>query len=126
MKATALKTTLGSGAFALALIGGAALVSAPASANPNQSYWGGSVSSGAPGTYQQVRRRVYVPPAYAYDPGYDGPAYDGPSIDYGPPVAYGPPPVAYDYDEGPPDDYDYGPGPGIAFVAPGAGFAIGY
>jgi hypothetical protein len=78
MKATALKTTLGSGAFALALIGGAALVSAPASANPNQSYWGGSVSSGAPGTYQQVRRRVYVPPAYAYDPGYDRPAYDGP------------------------------------------------
>jgi len=124
MKATALKTTLGSGAFALALIGGAALVSAPASANPNQSYWGGSVSSGAPGTYQQVRRRVYVP-TYAYDPGYDGPAYDGPSIDYGPPIAYGPP-VAYDYDDGAPDDYDYGPGPGIAFVAPGVGFAIGY
>ena len=64
-------------------------------------------------------------PAYAYDPAYDGTAYDGPSVNYGPPIVYGPP-LAYDYDYGPPDDYDYGPGPGIAFVAPGAGFAIGY
>jgi hypothetical protein len=124
MKAMALKTTLGSGVFALALMGGAALL-APASASPHESYWGGNVSSGAPANYYQIRRRVYVSPAYAYDPAYDGPAYDGPSVNYGPPIVYGPP-LAYDYDYGPPDDYDYGPGPGIAFVAPGAGFAIGY
>jgi hypothetical protein len=121
MKAMALKTTLGGGAFALALIGGAALFSAPASAGSvdNAVYRADS----SPATYQEVRRRVYVAPAYAYDPYFDGPAYYGPSIAYGPPVEYAPP-VAYDY--GPPVDYDYGPGPGVSFFAPGVGVAVGY
>ena len=120
MKATALTTTLGG---ALAILASAAVFSAPASA--------GSVSNAvyradsSPATYQEVRRRVFVAPAYAYDPYYDGPAYYGPSIAYAPPVEYAPPVAAYDY--GPPVDYGYyGPGPGVAFAAPGVGVAVGY
>src|SRR4029453_19427605 len=59
MKARALRTTL-SGALALALIGGATLASAPASADPvkNAVYRGGG-SGGVPSVvYQGVRRRV--------------------------------------------------------------------
>jgi len=75
--------------------------------------------------YQEVRRRVFVAPAYAYDPYFDGPAYYGPSIAYVPPVEYAPPVATYDY--GPPVDYGYyGPGPGVAFAGPGVGVAVGY
>ncbi len=125
MKATALKTTL-SGALALALIGGATLASTPASAEPGKNaVYRGDGSGAVPSSYyQEVRRRVFVAPAYAYDPYYDGPAYYGPSIAYVPPVEYAPPVAAYDY--GPPVDYGYyGPGPGVAFAA-GVGLAVGY
>ena len=70
MKATFLKTALG-GAITLALLGGAALTSAPASAGERQSYLG----DGAPATLEQVRRRIFVAPAYGYDPYYYGPDY---------------------------------------------------
>jgi hypothetical protein len=126
LKATALKTTL-SGALALALIGGATLASTPASAEPGKNaVYRGDGSGAVPSSYyQEVRRRVFVAPAYAYDPYYDGPAYFGPSIAYVPPVEYAPPVAAYDY--GPPVDYGYyGPGPGVAFAAPGVGLAVGY
>ena len=121
MKATALKTTLG-GAMALALIGGATLASAPVSADPVKNAGSGTAPSSY---YQEVRRRVFVAPAYAYDPYFDGPAYYGPSIAYVPPVEYAPPVATYDY--GPPVDYGYyGPGPGVAFAGPGVGVAVGY
>ena len=127
MKAMALKSTL-SGAMALALIGGATLASAPASAEPvkNAVYRGDGSGTAPSGYYQEVRRRVFfVAPAYAYDPYFDGPAYYGPSIVYVPPVEYAPPVAAYDY--GPPVDYGYyGPGPGVTFAAPGVGVAVGY
>ena len=118
MKAN-LKSTLCGGAFAFALLGGAALTAAPASANPV--HVEGHASAGS--NVIQVRHRIFGPPAYAYDPDFDGPAYYGPPIDYGPPVEYAPP-VAYDY--GPPDYDDYGPGPGVALVAPGPSVEIGY
>ena len=123
MKATALKTTLGG--VALALFAGAALISVPASAGSasNAVYRADS----SPATYQEVRRRVFVAPAYAYDPYYNGPAYYGPSIAYAPPVEYAPPgDYAYDYDYGPPPAAYYGPGPGVALATPGFGLAIGY
>ena len=126
MKARALRTTL-SGALALALIGGATLASAPASADPvKNAVYRGDGSGVVPSSYyQEVRRRVFVVPAYAYHPYFDGPAYYGPSIAYVPPVEYAPPVAAYDY--GPPVDYGYyGPGPGVAFAAPGVGLAVGY
>ena len=121
MKTTALKTALGASAL-LALLGGASLLPAPASAGEHQSYLG----DGAPATLQEVRRRIYVAPAYGYDPYYAGPGYYTPPVAaYAPPVPY-PPPVAYDY--APPVDYDYGPapGPGAAVVAPDADIDVGY
>ena len=131
MKATALKTTLGGGTFALALLGGAALLSAPASAGSvKNAVYRGDSSGQAPSSYfQEVRRRIFVAPAYAYDPYYDGPAYYGPSVAYAPPVEYAPPvqyapPVAYEYT--PPPAAYYGPGPGVALAAPGVGVAVGY
>jgi len=126
MKATALKTTLG-GAMALALIGGATLASATVSADPvkNAVYRNDGSGTAPSSYYQEVRRRVFVAPAYAYDPYFDGPAYYGPSIAYVPPVEYAPPVATYDY--GPPVDYGYyGPGPGVAFAGPGVGVAVGY
>jgi len=126
MKATALKTTLG-GAMALALIGGATLASAPVSADPvkNAVYRNDGSGTAPSSYYQEVRRRVFVAPAYAYDPYFDGPAYYGPSIAYVTPVEYAPPVATYDY--GPPVDYGYyGPGPGVAFAGPGVGVAVGY
>ena len=125
MKATALKTTLG-GPMALALIGGATLASAPVSADPvKNAVYRNDGSGTAPRATQEVRRRVFVAPAYAYDPYFDGPAYYGPSIAYVPPVEYAPPVATYDY--GPPVDYGYyGPGPGVAFAGPGVGVAVGY
>jgi hypothetical protein len=119
MKATFLKTALG-GAITLALLGGAALLPAPASAGERQSYLG----DGAPATLEQVRRRIFVAPAYGYDPYYYGPDYyAAPVAPYVPPVAYAPPP-AYDYV--PPVDYDYAPGPGFAVVGPRGGVYVGY
>jgi hypothetical protein len=108
MKATALKTTLG-GAMALALIGGATLASAPVSADPvkNAVYRNDGSGTAPSSYYQEVRRRVFVAPAYV------------------PPVEYAPPVATYDY--GPPVDYGYyGPGPGVAFAGPGVGVAVGY
>ncbi len=121
MKATVLKTALG-GALALVLLGGAALLPVPASAGERQSY----IGDGAPATLEQVRRRIFVAPAYGYDPYYEGPAYYGPPVaPYAPPVAYAPPP-AYDYV--PPVDYDYvpPPGPGFAVIGPRGGVVVGY
>ena len=118
MKATFLKTALG-GAITLALLGGAALTSAPASAGERQSYLG----DGAPATLEQVRRRIFVAPAYGYDPYYGPDYYAAPVAPYVPPVAYAPPP-AYDYV--PPVDYDYAPGPGFAVVGPRGGVYVGY
>jgi hypothetical protein len=116
---TTVKTALGASAL-LALLGGASLLPAPASAGEHQSYLG----DGAPATLQEVRRRIYVAPAYGYDPYYSGPAYYAPPV-YAPPVPYAPP-VAYEY--APPVDYDYvpAPGPGVAFVAPDADIDVGY
>jgi hypothetical protein len=120
MKVTLLKTALG-GAMMLALLGGAAFVSAPASAGERQAY----IGDGAPATLEQTRRRIFVAPAYGYDPYYYGPDYyAAPVAPYAPPpVAYAPPP-AYDYV--PPVDYDYAPGPGFAVVGPRGGVYVGY
>jgi hypothetical protein len=119
MKATLLKTALG-GALTLALLGGAALVSAPASAGERQAY----IGDGSQGALEPVRRRIFVAPAYGYDPYYYGPEYyAAPVAPYVPPVAYAPPP-AYDYV--PPVDYDYAPGPGVAVVGPRGGVYVGY
>jgi hypothetical protein len=138
MKATALKTTLGGGALALALFGGAVLFAAPAYASSvsNAVYRGDSSGSVPSSYYQEVRRVIIVAPPYADDPYYYGPAYYGPSVAYvPPPVAYGyapppvayayaPPPVAYEY--APPPGAYYGPGPGVAVAGPGPGVAVGY
>ena len=62
MKTTSLKTALGASAL-LAALGGAVLLPAPASAGEHQSY----VGNGAPATLEQVRRRIFVAPAYGYD-----------------------------------------------------------
>lgn len=114
MKATVLTTTL-------ALMG-AALFAAPASAEVvnhavyRPDSWQASI--------QQVRR-VYVAPAYGYDPYYDGPAYYGPPIAYvPPPVAYAPP-VAYGYVP-PPPAYYYGPDPAVTYAGPRFGLAVGF
>ena len=74
--------------MALALIGGATLASAPVSADPvkNAVYRNDGSGTAPSSYYQEVRRRVFVAPAYAYDPYFDGPAYYGPSIAYVPPV----------------------------------------
>lgn len=96
-------TILRNGAFALALLGGASLMSVTASANSfdNEGYFGGSWSSIGPSNYYERRHagrvgplygeRVYVAPSYAYGPTYDGPAYDD----------------------------DYVAGPGVTFIGPG-------
>jgi hypothetical protein len=106
------------GAFAVALIGGAGLLAAPAFANAveHEGYFGGSWNSIGPSDYEQRRHagrvgplhgnRVYVAPYYSY-----GPAYYGSSAYYGP--------LPYD------DDLDYAPGPAVSFVAPGAALSIG-
>jgi len=127
MKATALKTTLGSGALALALFGGAVLFAAPASASSvSNAVYRGDSSGSVPSSYnQEVRRVIIVAPPYADDPYYYGPAYYGPSVAYVPPpvaYAYAPPPVAYEY--APPPAAYYGPGPGVAVAGPGV--AVGY
>jgi hypothetical protein len=121
MKATSLKSAL-SGTMLLALLGGSAILPVPASAADQHLYLG----DGAPATLEQVRRRIFVAPAYGYDPYYYGPDYyAAPVAPYAPPVAYAPPP-AYDYL--PPVDYDYvpAPGPGVAGVAPETDIDIGY
>ena len=135
MKPTSLNIALGS-ALVLTLLGGAALLPATASAGDHQSYLG----DGAPAALQQVRRRIFVAPAYGYDDAYDydGPAYYPPAA-YAPPVAYAPPPAygyvpppayayvpppAYGYV--PPVGYGYGPGPGVAVVGPRGGVYVGY
>jgi hypothetical protein len=114
MKAIPVNAILRDGALALALLGGAALTSAPASANSvdNEGYFGGSWSSIGPTNYYERRHagrvgplygnRVYVAPYYAY-----GPAYYGPSAYYGVP------------------DDDYAPGPNLTYVGPGAVLSIG-
>ena len=113
MKVTVLKTTL-------ALVG-AALFAAPAAAETvNAVYRSGS----SPASLEQVRR-IFVAPAYGYDPYYYGQAYYGPSFAYvPPPVAYAPR-VAYAYVP-PPPSYYYGPGPAVAFAGPRFGVAVGF
>ena len=138
MKRTALNIALGGSALVLALLGGAAIFPATASAGESHSY----LSDGAPAALEQVRRRIWVGPAYGYDDAYDydGPAYYPPAA-YAPPVAYAPPPAygyapppAYAYDYVPPPaygyvppvGYGYGPGPGVAVVGPRGGVYVGY
>jgi len=121
LKATSLKSALG-GTMLLALLSGSAILPAPASAADRHT----TLGDGAPAAREQVRRRIFVAPAYGYDPYYYGPDYyAAPVAPYAPPVAYAPPP-AYDYV--PPVDYDYvpAPGPGVAVVAPEADIDIGY
>jgi len=119
MKATSFKTAIG-GAMILALFGGAAFVTVPASAGERQTY----IGDGAAGILEQVRRRIFVAPGYGYDPYYYGPEYyAAPVAPYAPPVAYAPAP-AYDYV--PPVDYEYAPGPGFAIVGPNGGVVVGY
>ena len=107
-----MNTTLCRGALALALLGGVALISAPAQAGSLQDEgdFGGTWTSIGPSDHYHHRYAgpvfgpgYYGPPAYAYY----GP---GPYADYGAPVY------------GAPDEYDYGPG--ITLVAPGVGLAI--
>ena len=126
---TVLKIALGGTALILALLGGAALLPATASAGERNSYLG----DGAPATLEQVRRRIWVGPAYGYDDpyDYDGDAYYPPAA-YAPPVAYGyvpPPAYAYvpppAYGYVPPVGYGYGPGPGVAVVGPRGGVYVG-
>ena len=88
MKAAPVNAIVRHGAFALALLGGAAITAAPASANSvdNEGYFGGSWSSIGPSNYYERRHagrvgplygnRVYVAPSYAYGPSYYGSAYD--------------------------------------------------
>jgi hypothetical protein len=117
MKVTLLKTALG--ALMLALLGGTALLPAPASAGERQA----TLGDGGQGTLEQVRRRVYVVPDYGYDPDYYAPDYyAAPVVPYVPPVAYAAPP-AYDYV--PPVDYDDAPA-GVAVVGPRGGVVVGY
>jgi hypothetical protein len=116
----------------IALFGSAALFAGPASAGSvnNAVYWSNS-SGSVPSSYYQEVRRIFVAPAYAYDPYYQVPAYYDPPLAYGPPVAYVPPvdyapplPVAYEY--APPPAAYYCPAPGVAVAAPDVGIAIGY
>jgi uncharacterized BrkB/YihY/UPF0761 family membrane protein len=62
MKATALKTTLGGSALALALFSGAALFASSASAGAvNNAVYRSDSSGQAPSSYfQEVRRRIFV------------------------------------------------------------------
>ncbi len=121
---TACGPRLALGAALIALIAGAALSPAPASAGDGQAFVNDAVNRGASATLEAVRRRVFVAPAYGYDPYYGGPDYyPAPVAPYGPPVAY-PPPVAYE--PVPPADYDYAPGPGLAIAGPRGGAVVGY
>jgi hypothetical protein len=101
-------------AFALALIGGASLLSAPVSSGSiqNEGYFGGSWISIAPSNYEAEDNadrigplngdHVFVAPVYGYVPdSYAPPVYDAPY------------------------DYEYGPAPGDTFVGSGAAFSIG-
>jgi len=96
-----MRPTLRNGAFALALIGGAALVSAPASANSihNEGNFGGTWSSIGPGDYSE---RGFAGRA---DPLYEGPHVHvgGPGYAEGPPAYSGLSPYY---------GYEYGPGIG--------------
>lgn len=107
MKAMPLNSSFRSVALALALIGGASLLSAPASAGSvqNEGYFGGSWRSIGPSNYEAEENadrigplygdRVYVAPVNAYVPdAYAPPVYDAPY------------------------DYEYGPAPGDSFVSP--------
>jgi hypothetical protein len=103
------KTILRNGTFALALLGGAALTGAPASANSvdNEGYFGGSWSSIGPSNYDERRHAGRVGPLYGNR------AYVAPSYGYGP-ASYG---SAY--------DDDYVAGPSLTFVGPsGAALTI--
>jgi hypothetical protein len=107
-----MNTKIRNSAFALALIGGASLLAAPASAGSvqNEGYFGGSWISIAPSNYEAEEyadrigpligplygERVYVAPVYGYVPdAYAPPAYDAPY------------------------DYEFGPAPGDTFVEEG-------
>jgi hypothetical protein len=96
-----MRTTLRNGAFALALIGGAVLASAPGSANSihDEGYFGGSWNSIGPGDYSQ---RGFA--------GRVGPLYEGPHVYVGGP-GYPDAPPAYS-GLSPYSGYEYGPGIG--------------
>jgi uncharacterized membrane protein len=99
-----MRTTLRNSAFVLTLIGGAALVSAPASANSihNEGNFGGTWSSIGPSDYSD---RFYA--------GRAAPLYEGPHVYVGGPgYAEGPP--AYS-GVSPYYGYTYGPGIGSSY-----------
>lgn len=102
-------------AFALALIGGAALLSAPASSGSieNEGYFGGSWIAIGPSSYEAELNADRIGPLYG-NPVYVAPVYGYVPNDYGPPASYDAP-----------YDYEYGPAPGMTFVGPGAAFSIG-
>jgi hypothetical protein len=123
---TARGPRLALGAAVIAFLGGAALMSDPASAGDGQATVSDAVNRGASATLETVRRRVFVAPAYGYDPYYGGPDYyAAPVAPYVPPVAY-PPPVAYEPVPPVDYDYDYAPGPGFAIAGPRGGVVVGY
>jgi hypothetical protein len=108
MPALTVTKSLRNGALALALIGGAALLPQPASADSFQEGgdFGGTWTRIGPSDQAGWRHErhygapIYVAPAYAYE------------LDYAEPGNYGPP--GY---------YDYGPG--IAIGGPDIGFSVG-
>ena len=104
-----MNTTLRRGALALALLGGVALISAPAQAGSLQDEgdFGGSWARIGPSGHYHHRFAEH---------------YYGAPIDVAPSYAYGPDYYEPDY-YGPPASYDSGPG--IALIAPGIGVAIG-
>jgi len=110
-----MKKTMKRGAVALAMLGSAALFTAPAVANSihDEGDFGGGyriIGPGGPERHYYLRHHVFRPydegrPAYSYGPRWGGPAYY-----YGPGMGY----------------YDYEAGPGIGFWGPGVGVGIGY
>jgi len=93
-----LNRTMKHGLMAAVLFGGAALISAPASANSvhDEGYFGGGYTSIGPGPYYQRRGAGRIGPlherrAYVYGPRYYyGPGYEYSPYDYGPVVTFAP------------------------------------
>ena len=144
-----MRSTLRHGALALALLGGAALLAAPAQAADigEEGDFGGTYSYIGPGVSSEPEPEVlivpgYAPDAYAEPDAYDAPdvavaplyepeAYAAPDVAVAPPyeaeeyvapdVEYAPPAEAY----APPAEYVRPPEGDLAVLAPGAALVIG-